>query len=266
MTKNVLFSKAQNGVRAGYAPNGREVYVDVYNMPNIVIIDNEEYRLISTMSKFGNELLRIGGFSLVSFLNNIIIRPDSDYREESTENLLSFLLELREEIERRHVLFSDHKIKNIDEYNSSQEDSLKRIVVFANARDCIRIANRHPEIRSAFALCKAAGVFLCYYSSTEVSDNKLYICEEANYIEFDRIKHTISEDSLFYEIVDFSIEEKAVNGEMLCRRFGIGLKDAAYYMSVMKRLNIISQNNYYKTIIGHYPECKTFDEIRSFMG
>lgn len=266
MTKNVLFSDEHNGVRVGYSPNSREVHVDVYNMPNMAIIDDDESRLISTLSKFGNELLIVGGFSIVSFAQGLMIDPNYNYREETTENLTPFLLGLREEIERRYVLFSDHKVKNIDEYNSTHDDTLKRIVVFVNAQDCIRIVNRHHEVKPAFALCKAAGVFFCYYSKNELSNNKLYICEEVNYIEFDRIRHMIFEDQLFYEIVDFATEEKVINAQMLCTHFRIGAKAAANYVNAMKRLNIVSQNNYYKTIIGHYPECKTFDEIRSFMG
>lgn len=265
MLKNVLFSEDQKGVRAGYSPNGREVYVDVYNMPNIAIIDNDENRLVATLSKFCNELLHVGGFSIVSFCKELMVEPNSEYREESNINLSSFLSELREEMERRYVLFSKCKAKNIDEYNSSQDDLLKRIVIFVNAQDCIRVAKNHPNIKSVFALCSAAGVFFCCYSNNELSNNKLYFCEESNYIEFEKIKHTFFEDALFYRILDFSLEVKSVNAQRICERFGIKIKDANYYVRIMRRLNIVSEDQYYRTIVDECSINREFDRIRSFL-
>ena len=264
MMNNVLFKKEQKGLVAGYSPNGKEVYVDVYKNPNIAIIDDDENRLKSTLSKFGNELLRVGGFSIVSFLGDLMIEPAPEYREESIDNAPAYFSELRQEVARRYELFSQLNIKNIDEYNLKQGNALKRIVIFLDAKSVDRIIYK-SDFRGIGLLCVAAGIFFCYYSQSEKINRDLYIYEEANYIEFDRIKNTVLYDSLFCEVVYFATEEKAINVKMLCQRFSLSKNQAAYYMNVLERLGFIGNETYYRVQLDQSSKWRALEKARAFL-
>lgn len=264
MMNNVLFKKEQKGLVAGYSPNGKEVYVDVYKNPNIAIIDDDENRLKSTLSKFGNELLRVGGFSIVSFWSDIMIEPTPEYREESIDNAPAYFSELRQEVVRRYELFSQLNIKNIDEYNLKQGNALKRIVIFLDAKSIDRIIYK-SDFRGIGLLCVAAGIFFCYYSQSEKINKDLYIYEEANYIEFDRIKNTVLYDSLFCEVVYFATEEKAINVKMLCQRFSLSKNQAAYYMNVLKRLGFICDETCYRVQLDQGSQWRALEKARTFV-
>lgn len=264
MITNVLFKKEQKGLVAGYLPNGKEVYVDVYKNPNVAIIDDDESRLKSTFSKFGNELLKVSGFSIVSFWSGLMIEQTPEYREESIDNAPAYFSELRQEVTRRYELFSQFNVKNIDEYNLKQGNALKRIVVFLDAQSIDRIIYK-SDFREIGLLCVAAGIFFCYYSQSEKINRDLYIYEEANYIEFDRIRNTVLQDSLFCEVVDFATEEKAINAKMLGKRFSLAKNQATYYMAVLEKLGFIGDETCYRVLLNQRSKNKAIEKARTFV-
>ena len=102
---NNLFSRSQKGVRLGYAPNGRKVYVDVFNTPNVGIIDDQYDRLCENVNNFANSLLALGCFSVVTVENEPKVTPSSDYTRVDVSKAREYYRELKEEIERRMFLF-----------------------------------------------------------------------------------------------------------------------------------------------------------------
>ena len=176
-----------------------------------------------------------------------MIEQTPEYREESIDNAPAYFSELRQEVVRRYELFSQLNIKNIDEYNLKQGNALKRIVIFLDAKSIDRIIYK-SDFRGIGLLCVAAGIFFCYYSQSEKINKDLYIYEEANYIEFDRIRNTVLQDSLFCEVVDFATEEKAINAKMLGKRFSLAKNQAAYYMHVLEKLGFIGDEVCYRVL------------------
>ena len=101
MIPNILFRRSQKGVCLGYAPNGRKVYVDVFNTPNVGIIDDQYDRLCENVNNFANSLLALRCFSVVTVENEPKVTPSSDYTRVDISKAREYYRELREEIERR---------------------------------------------------------------------------------------------------------------------------------------------------------------------
>lgn len=247
MIPNILFSRSQKGVCLGYAPNGRKVYVDVFNTPNVGIIDDQYDRLCENVNNFANSLLALGCFSVVTVENEPKVTPSSDYTRVDISKAREYYRELREEIERRMFLFKQCNVHNIDEYNCKQENKLKRIAVFVCIDDSEAMGDR-ADFRWISVMSKAFGIFMCYYSTRDNVRRALYAFEEANYIEFEKIKKTVLDDPLFYCVLDFAIEEKSINAKMLCKRFSLAKNQAAYYMNVLEKLGFIGDEVCYRVL------------------
>lgn len=264
MIPNILFSRSQNGVCLGYAPNGRKVYVDVFNTPNVGIIDDQYDRLWANVNDFANSLLELGCFSVVSVENELNVNPSPDYMRVDISKAREYYRELKEEIERRMFLFDQCDVNNIDEYNCKQENALKRIAVFVCIEDSEAMGDR-ADFRWISVMSKAFGIFMCYYSTRDNVRRALYAFEEANYIEFEKIKTTLQDDPLFYGVIDFAIEEKAINTPALIKRFGITEKEAIYYMDVLTTLGFVSAKRYCRVLLDSQSKCRELDKAKSFM-
>ena len=264
MIPNILFSRSQNGVCLGYAPNGRKVYVDVFNTPNVGIIDDQYDRLWANVNDFANSLLELGCFSVVSVENELNVNPSPDYMRVDISKAREYYRELKEEIERRMFLFDQCDVNNIDEYNCKQENALKRIAVFVCIEDSEAMGDR-ADFRWISTMSGAFGIFMCYYSTRDEVRRALYACEEANYIEFEKIKTTLQDDPLFYGVIDFAIEEKAINAKMLCNSFSLAKNQAAYYMSVLEKLGFIGEEVCYRVLPDQSSKWRALEKARSFL-
>ena len=217
MIPNILFRRSQKGVCLGYAPNGRKVFVDVFNTPNVGIIDDQYDRLCENVTNFANSLLALGCFSVVMVENEPKVTPSSDYTRIDISKAREYYRELREEIERRMFLFKQCNVHNIDEYNCKQENKLKRIAVFVCIEDSEAMGDR-ADFRWISVMSKAFGIFMCYYSTRDNVRRALYAFEEANYIEFEKIKNASE-----LEFAVFCIENVAaklgVNAERVYKAF-----------------------------------------------